>query len=98
MEIGKIVVVSEGAKSHPEEYGNHFDVTPSEKCALNDILEVDKFMGGRMSSWIKSLQTVRICPFCQGEFDGYPTYCPSCNKRVIKKGTRNQFESGVRVK
>lgn len=31
------------------------------------------------------------CPFCKEEFEGRPTYCPHCQKRVIKKGTRDQF-------
>ena len=68
---------------------------PEHSEALKNLLAVDKVMGGRMNAWIKELETVRICPFCGGEFTGYPTYCPACQKRVIKKGTRNQYVSGV---
>lgn len=35
------------------------------------------------------------CPFCHGAFTGRPVYCPTCNRRLIKKGTSNQFIEGI---
>lgn len=49
----------------------------------------------KLLNTLSQQQGVRKCPFCGGHFEGRPKYCPQCDKRLIKRGTSDQFINEV---